>query len=246
VKIYADVLQGSDQWHALRLGIPTASAFDKIVTAKRCDLSAGAHAYALRLVAERLLNQPTAQTGGDFSGPWMERGKELEPDAVRMYEWQYEAKTFPVGFITTDDGRIGCSPDRLVLGGKVALEIKCPSPQVHLGYLLDGTADEYRPQVQGQILVAELERAELFAYHPQMPPAHIVNKPDAEYQAKLHSALSKFVDLLDEMQAKAIAIGAFQPIARATTPVETIEMAEIAAAFKAETAMKMAKEGFTA
>ena len=65
--IHADVLQGSEQWHALRLGKPTASAFDKIVTPKKCDLSAASHAYALRLVSERLLNMPTAMNGGDFS-----------------------------------------------------------------------------------------------------------------------------------------------------------------------------------
>lgn len=244
MRIYADVLQGSDQWHALRLGRPTASNFDKIVTPKKCELSKGAIDYALRLCAERLLNATTAQT---FDGPWLERGKEMEPDAVRMYEWQYEVKTMPVGFITTDDGLIGCSPDRLVLSEeRVALEVKCPSPHVHLGYLLNGTTDDYKPQVQGQILVAELDRAELFGYHPQMPPVLIRTTPEPEYQAKLKEALNRFVANLEEMYQRAKTLGMYQPVARATTPVETIEMAEIAKHFQAEQAMKMQREGFTA
>lgn len=244
MKIYADVLQGSDQWHALRLGIPTASNFDKIVTPKKCELSKGAIDYALRLVAERLLNTSGEAT---ITNPWLERGKELEPVAVKQYEWQYEVTTIPVGFITTDDGTIGCSPDRLVVSEqKIALEIKCPSPHVHLGYLLNGTDDDYKPQVMGQCYVAELDHAELFSYHPQMPPALIKNERDEAYIAKLADALKRFNENLFAMFDRAKSLGFYQPVARATSPVETIEAADIAKRFQHESRVRMAKEGFIA
>jgi hypothetical protein len=244
MKIYADIQQGSDAWIHLRLGIPTASNFHKIVTPKKCELSKEAVNYALRLCAERLLN---ATSESSIENPWMERGKELEPMAVQQYEFQFDVVTFPVGFITTDDGSIGCSPDRLVLGDeKIALEVKCPAPHVHLGYLLNGTTDDYKPQVQGQIYVAELDRGELYSFHPQMPPALIQNTRDDEYVKKLAAALRAFNDSLAQMFERAAVLGAYQPVARAVTPVEAVEMAEIARHFRAESQNRMLKEGFVA
>lgn len=244
MKIYQDIAQGSDAWHKLRLGIPTASNFSKIVTKVKADLSAQAADYALRLVAERLLNQTTAET---FDGPWMERGKELEPMAAKQYEFQHEVVTVPVGFITTDDGTLGCSPDRLVAhpSMKLALEIKCPSQHVHLGYLLNGVDDAYKPQVQGQILIAELDRADLYAYHPQMPAALVSTPRDEPYVAKLSAALRQFVVLLDEMHKRALALGAFQPMARASTPADIKEIADINREFRIANERLFVQEGFT-
>lgn len=244
MKLYVDVEQGSEQWLALRAGIPTASNFDKIVTPKKCELSKGATDYALRLCAEKLLNAPLGQV---IENPWMERGKELESFAVRQYEWQREVDTFPVGFITTDDGRIGCSPDRLVLGKeRAAVEIKCPSPHVHLGYLLNGTNDDYKPQVQGQILVAELEWAHLYSYHPQMPPALIETAPDPDYIEKLSDALSRFVDMLAGMFERAKEMGAYQPTPRAVTPAEALDVETANRRFREEAERRMLAAGFSA
>lgn len=244
MKIYADVEQGSEAWLHLRLGIPTASNFAKIVTPKKCELSKGAVDYALRLVAERLLN---ATSESSIENPWMQRGKDLEPMAVQQYEFTHDAQTVPVGFITTDDGAIGCSPDRLVLGdARVALEVKCPSPHVHLGYLLNGTDDDYKPQVQGQIYVAELDHAELYSFHERMPPALIRNTRDAEYVAKLAAALARFNENLLAMLARAQALGVYQPMPRAVTPAEVVGMADITRHFRAESAKRMAREGFIA
>jgi len=243
VKIY-DVTQGSEAWLHLRLGIPTASNFHKIVTPKKCELSKGAIDYALRLVAERLLN---ATSESSIQNPWVERGKDLEPMAVQQYEFTHDVQTVPVGFITTDDGTAGCSPDRLVVGdAKVALEIKCPSPHVHLGYLLHGTDDDYKPQVQGQILVAELDRAELYSFHERMPPALIRNTRDEEYVARLAAALQRFNENVLVMLDRARALGVYQPMPRAVTPAEAVEMADLARRLRFESELRMQKEGFVA
>lgn len=244
MKIYLDVQQGSDTWRTLRLGKPTASEFHRIVTPKKCELAKGASEYALRLCAEKLLNMTAAES---FDGQWMERGKDLEPMAVKQYEFQHEVVTVPVGFITTDDGLIGCSPDRLVAAKdqKVALEIKCPAQHTHLGYLLNGTTDDYKPQVQGQILVAELDRADLYSYHPMMPAALIQTSPDKDYLAKLSDALSKFNATLLDMLNRAHALGAFQPQPRTGAPAEMREVTDINKEFARETEKRFVKEGFT-
>lgn len=62
--ILHDVEQRSEAWHALRLGIPTASRFGDILTA-RGDLRTGEtpKKYAAELVAERILGVPTQRQG---------------------------------------------------------------------------------------------------------------------------------------------------------------------------------------
>lgn len=258
MRIYADVVQGSEAWHRLRLGIPTASNFHKIVTKKKGRLSKQASDYALRLVAERLLNMTTAETFDTL--PWLERGKEYEPMAVKQYEFQHDVQTVAVGFITTNDGTMGCSPDRLVLGDqRHALEIKCPSQHVHLGYALRAAADEselerfpalkaadddYRPQVQGQIMIAELERADLYSYHPQCPPALIRTHRDEKYIANLSAALAEFNDLLAGLHDLAKKLGAYQPMARSSTPAEVREVTDLNREFKRQSEQQFVKEGF--
>lgn len=223
--------QGSADWFRARLGIPTASAFDQIITPAEGKLSKSADRYAYRLIAERLLNAPTESIDGQS---WMERGKELEPTAVAAYEFLNEVETEPVGFITTDDGLLGASPDRLVKGRAVGLEIKCPSPHVHLGYLLGGVAREYRPQVQGQILVAELERVDLYAYHERMPAALISSPRDEPYIALMRSALAQFCERLAALTERARSLGVFQAYADAATPTEVERAAELDEALRRE------------
>lgn len=244
MKLFADIEQGSDDWHRVRLGIPTASNFHKIVTPKTCQLSKQAHDYALKLCAERLLNIPTQSLDGL---QWLERGKEMEPDAVRQYEFTTERQTVKVGFITNDDGTLGCSPDRLVVdpNRKVGLEIKCPSPHVHLGYLLSLQAgDDYKPQVQGQILVAELDRADFYSFHPRMPPVLIKHGRDKAYLDKLASALLQFTQMLAFTMERAQALGVFQALERATTPLEVYEAQAVGRALDEETFDKFTRHGF--
>jgi YqaJ-like recombinase protein len=165
-KYYFDDIQRSEAWDRMRLGIPTASDFKKIITAggKKSD---SWKTYANTCVAERILKrQVDTQIANSFA---MQRGEDLEADAVLEYETQTNSDTKLVSFVTTDDGLVGCSPDRLV-GDDGLLEIKCPLPQTQINYLLDGDIDkDYKPQLQGQLFVTEREYVDIFAYHPELP-----------------------------------------------------------------------------
>ena len=202
------VEQGTPAWLALRLGVPTASEFHKIITAAKGDLSKSARKYAHQLVAEILLGEPLDTSIGNLE--WIARGKLLEPQAVSQYEFAEDVETLPVGFVTTDDGRIGCSPDRLIVGVRGGVEIKCTAPATHIGFLIDGPGDDYRQQVQGQLAVAELEYVDLYGYHPALPPALIRTVRDEPYIAKLNAALAEFLDMRDAMLATARASGCVQ------------------------------------
>lgn len=209
-----NVEQGSGEWLTLRLGIPTASMFHKILTPKKLEFSAQARGYAFRLVAEKLLNESLDSL--DYIDH-VQRGKDLEPQAIRMYEFAEEIRTAPVGFITTDDGRVGATPDRLIVGKPAALEVKCPAPHTHLEYLVDGFGPDYVIQAQGQAYVGEFDYVDRYSFHPALPPALNKTYRDEAIIGKLRAALDQFFDVRDEIEAKVRASGFIEDRSRMMT-----------------------------
>jgi len=207
MNITHQVEQGTEAWRRLRLGIPTASQFGRILTPQGKP-SAQAVTYRNQLVAERLFGQPF---GKDLSRiEHVVAGKANEPHAAAQFEALEGIKLQEVGFITTPNGRIGCSPDRLILGNRrEAVEIKCPTIPVHVGYLLDGPSTDYKAQVQGQILIGGFEAVHFYSWNERCPAVHIVFRPDPPYLELLNRALAEFCDLLDAAEARCRSLGAF-------------------------------------
>lgn len=166
--IIHDMEQGTEEWFAVRLGIPTASKFSDIFTSQGKP-SASQNKYMNLLVAEWLMGERVETYQNDA----MARGNELEPEARTYYELQSDVDVEQTGFITTDDGLIGGSPDGLTaLGG---LEIKCPSAHVHVEYLLSGKCPaKYLPQVQGLMFLTGKTHWDFVSYYPEMPRQLIV------------------------------------------------------------------------
>lgn len=185
---------GSPEWFAARRGIPTSSNFDRIVT-KTGKPSSQRTGYACKLIAEQLLGVNL----DDFASEWMERGKELEEEAVNYYELQYGVETSQGGFCLTDDRGFGCSPDRLI-GDDGGLEIKCPSPATHVAYMLgvDDADWKYRLQVQGSLWVTGRSWWHLMSYCPQMPQVLLRIERDEEFISNLETHLRAFRTTLDE------------------------------------------------
>ena len=93
--------------------------------------------YILDLVSERLSGKPNRKL---FELRHAARSI-LEPYALKAFEKANETLIERVGFITTNDGRIGCSPDGLI-GEDAGIEVKCPNPRQHLRNILsDGLSD---------------------------------------------------------------------------------------------------------
>ena len=188
--------QGSQDWFNARLGVVTASSFNSVITPKTLKPSSQAKLVENKIVAEII----TGQSCEEFQGnDWTDRGQELEPDAAAFYEMQTGTTTQKVGFVTNDEGTIGCSPDRLV-GDDGLLEIKCPAPHTHIGYLIDGTiAETYKTQVQGQLMVTGRTWCDVMSYHPEMPPSIMRVEKDEDYIAALSEAL---ITVLENVQIK--------------------------------------------
>lgn len=186
--------QGTPEWLVARCGKPTSSCFDKILTPKKLQISSQADTYANHLLAEFILGYPLDMVE---QTEFMERGQELEDRAVETYEEIVGVETDRIGFITTDDGRIGCSPDRLI-GARKLLEIKCPSPAVHVAYMRNKAIDDrYKCQLQGCLWVAERDEVHIVSYHPDIPAVIIPVRRDEEFIAALSAAVTQFADILD-------------------------------------------------
>ncbi len=158
-----DVEQGSPEWFQLRLGIPTASEFGRIVTPKKWQPAAGADGYINELIAEWVNAAPIEP----YQSGFMERGTELQQEAAGWYALEFDAQLTTVGFVTNDDGTVGCSPDALV-GDDGGLEIKVPALKTHIGYMRDPESliAAYRPQVIGCLWLCEREWWDIISYSP--------------------------------------------------------------------------------
>ena len=171
--------------------------------------------YLYRLVSERLQME---STDDPIHVEWVERGKAYEPYAAAQFEFLENCKLEQIGFVTDDGGRLGCSPDRLIVGKNEAVEIKCPSPPVHMGRLLDGLDTKYKPQVQMQLLVGGFDRVHFYSYHDRMPPFKIVTKKDVAFQKIMRQHLYDFCDELDDATEKASRLGSYSPNPTVETP----------------------------
>jgi len=176
--------QGTDEWLAARIGIPTASIFRDIFT------SQGKRAASMEKVIHTLAAEKfMGRSAESFESDWMRRGTELEPQARELYAF-LSGEVEQVGLCLLDDGSAGASPDGLTSDG--GLEIKCPAPHTHVEYLRkEKIPATYIPQVQGQMWICERDHWDFMSYHPDMPPLLARVDRDEKYIAGLSEAVKE-------------------------------------------------------
>jgi len=196
--IVAEVLQGTPEWLAARLGIPTASGFDRIITTKG-EPSKQAQKYMYQLAAERI----TGAKEEGYQNGVMQRGMEMEAEARAMYEFITGNEVKTVGVCYPDEKKAyGCSPDGLVNSDGL-VEIKCPTSPVHVAYLLSGELPaEYFQQVQGQLLVTGRKYVDFFSFYPGIKPLLVRVDRDEIFIKALDAELRVFCKKLDEVTKK--------------------------------------------
>ena len=211
------IKQNTDEWKKLHIGIPTAGNFHKILTPRTLKPSAQRRPYMFRLIAERLLNEylPEKAVTGE-AGYWLNRGIDMEAPAGEAFEREHNVKIERIGFVySSEQKKIGCSPDGLILGTneKEAVEIKSPAPWTQMEYLLakadEETWQRYRAQVQGQMIIGQFEAVHFYSFHPRMPPKYVQTLPDLKFQTTLRQALADFLGELDDETQRAREMGTF-------------------------------------
>lgn len=197
-----DVAQGSPEWQMARLGLPTASKFSEIITPKTMKPSASAEKYAWALIAEQLLGVPTEGGSSGFT----QRGNIVEEKARAFYELKKDVDVKQVGFVLRADGRVGGSPDGFV-GDDGIIEIKCPKPENHIGYLLDSEGIGYRAQVQGLLWLTGRKWVDTISYHPDMPAAIVRVARDDVFIGALAVQVKAFLQTMDEFKLRLVELG---------------------------------------
>lgn len=156
--------QGTPEWFASRLGIPTASEFDTVLAkGKGGGESKTRRTYMLKLAGERITGEPMYS----YSNDHMERGKEMEAEARDLYAMVTDIEPQRVGFLRRGDA--GASPDSLISTNGM-LEIKTKLAHLQLDVLLtDELPPDHKAQCQGQLWIAGREWVDFVSYWPGLP-----------------------------------------------------------------------------
>jgi hypothetical protein len=189
--------QGSAEWVAARMGLPTASMFQTIITPKG---RGGRETYMRKLAGEVLTHEPME----NFQNLHMERGKYMEAEARDYYAFTRDVEPQRVGFIINHGA--GCSPDSLV-GDDGVLEIKTAEPHIVIDHILgDDFPPEHKAQCQGNLWIAEREWIDCVIYpcRPGIRPVlHRAMRDDVfikDLAAKIDRFNAELADLVERVR----------------------------------------------
>jgi len=195
---YKEMIQGSEAWHSIRCGLPTASEMKLLVTPTlKVAANEKERAHMWELLAQRL----TKHVEPRYISDDMLRGQEDEIEAVALYAKTYEPVE-RVGFITNDRWgfTIGYSPDALV-GADGLVECKSRGQKYQIQTIVDYvSADKIDPdfmiQVQTGLMVSERKWCDLISFCGGLPMATVRVYPDEKIQTAILEAVTAFEERL--------------------------------------------------
>lgn len=205
VKIYKDLVQGSDEWLAARCGILTASEMKLIITPTlKVASNEKERAHLYELLAQRI----TGYAAPGYISEDMIRGKEDEVFARIAYSDNY-APVSEVGFIVNDDlgFQIGYSPDGLV-GEDGAIECKSRKPKYQIETILGNEVPgEYMIQIQTGLFVSGRKWCDFISYSAGLPMITIrvfpdekvidaISKAAIEFERRISEKLDEYASIL--------------------------------------------------
>lgn len=208
INVHKDVVQGSDEWFALRCGVLTASEMDKCITPtlKIAD-NDDTRSHVFELLAQRINKYVEPSYVSDD----MMRGHEEEVLARIAYSEKY-APVEDVGFVTNDKFGfiLGCSPDGFV-GDDGLIECKSRKQKYQLETILSKGMPSNKKincmlQIQTALLVTERKWCDFISYHGGMPMVTYRILPDFEMQEAIVRAATAFEDKIKEKLAEYNAI----------------------------------------
>ena len=164
---YIDVTQRSEAWIEERLGSVGASEiYDAVAKQKSGKYYAKREDLLYKKLAEKITGPST-----NYVSPAMRHGIETEGAARTAYELHTGFNVSEVGIFKHN--RISgthASPDGIIAGTSIGLELKCPNSSTHLRTLLTGEVQEnYVYQCQWQMACAGLDAVDFASFDPRFP-----------------------------------------------------------------------------
>jgi predicted phage-related endonuclease len=190
ITYHTDLIQGSDEWLAARMGILTASEVKHILTPTlKIANNDKTRQHVWELAAQRI----TGYTEPQYIGDDMLRGYADEILAREKYS-ETRAEVQEVGFITSDalGFVMGYSPDGLV-GDDGLIECKSRRQKYQVQTICEGAVpDEYVLQLQTGLLITGRKWVDFISYSGGLPMFVQRVLPDLVMQAAIVSAATDF------------------------------------------------------
>lgn len=187
--------QGSDEWHAARCGILTASVMSCLLVDGKGVAGFGAGALTLmnELIGERFTGEAAGKFGGNGH---TERGHELEPQARAFVSERLGVEIVNVGIILNHG--CGYSPDGLI-GNDGLIEIKTKLPKLQVDVILDGVIPkDHVVQCQVGLWISERDHIDFASFWPGMPLFHKRAGRDEAMIRKLAERAKTFYEVMEE------------------------------------------------
>lgn len=211
ITFHPELIQGSDEWLALRLGILTASEIKHILTAKTLKKSSNdrERQHVFDILSQRITDYVEPHYVSDD----MIRGRDDEIEARAQYAKHY-APVQEVGFITNDrfGFTIGYSPDGLV-GDDGLIECKSRRAKYQVQTIAENEVpEEFILQLQTGLLVSERKWIDFVSYSGGLPMFVKRVYPDPTIQAAIIDAATDFEQRVEERARQYHATIAAMPV----------------------------------
>lgn len=182
IAYYRGIIQGGDEWHAIRCGLITASEVKLLLTPtlKRAS-NDKSRAHVWELAAQRI----TRYVEPSYVSDDMIRGHEDEFHARQTYAERI-APVEEVAFVKNDSFgfTLGCSPDGLV-GSDGMIECKSRRQKYQIQTIVENWRDgvvpeDYALQIQTGLMVCDRQWCDLVSYSGGLPMVTIRVERNAE------------------------------------------------------------------
>lgn len=197
-----NVEQNTPEWLALRLKYP--------LTASKAQAIGNQGVGLETLCWDQLAQIYSSGEKEELTNKDLARGKELEPDAISLYELETKNTVQRVGFITDQEISIvgGASPDGLVNEDGL-IEVKAFADTKHFKALIDfkktnkfKIESQYEWQMQMQMLFTGRKWCDFVAYNPNYEHSLLIQRVyiDALMQEKIKTGLKKGEIIINEIK----------------------------------------------
>lgn len=194
ITYHPHLVQGSDEWHAQRCGMLTASEMHLILTPTlKVAKNEKTRSHMYELLAQRVTQYVEPRYVSDD----MLRGKDDEL-AARQYYHDNHAPVDECGFVTltTKDYTIGYSPDGLI-GDDGLIECKSRRQKYQVQTFLEwhrgkSIPEDFLLQTQSGLFATKRQWCDLVSYSGGMPTCVMRVHPDPVVHAAIELAATEF------------------------------------------------------
>jgi predicted phage-related endonuclease len=160
--------QRTPEWYAARAGRLTGSRACDMLAKIKTGEAAARRDYRVQLSIERLTG--TTLDEGGFISKEMQHGIDTEPQALAAYEADTGLLVRKTGFLAHNEFMAGCSLDGDIQNFTGILELKCPKPATHVGYLKSRVIPtDYLAQITHNLWVSGAQWADYVSFDPRLP-----------------------------------------------------------------------------